>query len=78
MPDSFEGAAFSATELAAGIVAAYVSHNSIPVAELPALIASVDAALRRLAGNHLLLQCYDHAFGACRELKPLAYAFQAQ
>jgi predicted transcriptional regulator len=36
-------------ELAAGIVAAFVSHNSLPVAELPALIASVDAALRRLA-----------------------------
>jgi predicted transcriptional regulator len=39
----------NSVELAAGIVAAFVSHNSLPVAELPALIASVDAALRRLA-----------------------------
>jgi predicted transcriptional regulator len=38
-------------ELAAEIVAAFVSHNSVPVAELPSLIASVDAALRGLAGN---------------------------
>ncbi|MGJ0393901.1 MAG: MucR family transcriptional regulator [Methylocystis sp.] len=38
-------------ELAAGIVAAFVSHNSLPVAELPGLIASVDAALRRLASG---------------------------
>lgn len=36
-------------ELAAGIVAAFVSHNSLPMAELPALIASVEAALRGLA-----------------------------
>jgi predicted transcriptional regulator len=36
-------------ELAAGIVAAFVSHNSLPVAELPGLIEAVDAALRRLA-----------------------------
>jgi len=35
-------------ELAAEIVAAFVSHNSLPVAELPSLIASVDATLRRL------------------------------
>jgi predicted transcriptional regulator len=38
-------------ELAAEIVAAFVSHNSVPVAELPSLIASVDAALRGLAGK---------------------------
>lgn len=37
-------------ELAAEIVAAFVSHNSLPVAELPGLIASVDAALRKLSG----------------------------
>jgi len=35
-------------ELVVEIVAAYVSHNSLPVTELPALIASVDAALRGL------------------------------
>lgn len=38
-------------ELAAEIVAAYVSHNSLPAAELPALIGSVDAALRGLSGS---------------------------
>lgn len=37
------------TELAAEIVAAFVSRNSLPVSELPALILSVDATLRRLA-----------------------------
>lgn len=36
-------------ELAAEIVSAFVSHNSLPAAELPGLIASVDAALRKLA-----------------------------
>lgn len=45
-PDSEDA---SSIELAASIVAAFVSHNSLPVAELPALIASVDATLRRLA-----------------------------
>ena len=42
---------FNATELAAQIVAAFISHNSLPVAELPGLIGSVDAALRGLAGQ---------------------------
>ncbi|GJE31167.1 hypothetical protein LDDCCGHA_1343 [Methylobacterium oxalidis] len=36
-------------ELAADIVSAYVTNNSLPVAELPALIASVHAALNGLA-----------------------------
>ena len=36
-------------DLAAGIVAAYVRGNRIPVAELPGLIRSVDGALRKLA-----------------------------
>ncbi|AWN42829.1 MucR family transcriptional regulator [Methylobacterium durans] len=35
-------------ELAADIVSAYVSNNPLPVAELPALIASVHAALNGL------------------------------
>lgn len=39
------------TELAAEIVAAFVSNNSLPVAELPGLIASVDAALRSLVAG---------------------------
>ncbi len=47
-----EGAAeLNLMELAADIVAAFVSHNSLPVAELPGLIASVDAALRGLVGG---------------------------
>ncbi len=47
-----EGAAqFNAMELTADIVAAFVSHNSLPVAELPGLIASVDAALRGLVSR---------------------------
>ena len=37
------------TALAADIVAAFVSGNSLPAAELPALIHSVEAALRRLS-----------------------------
>ncbi len=47
-----EGAAeFNLIELTADIVAAFVSHNSLPVAQLPGLIASVDAALRGLVGR---------------------------
>jgi len=33
-------------ELAAGIVSAYVSNNSVPAADLPALIHDIHAALR--------------------------------
>ncbi|QGN00034.1 MucR family transcriptional regulator [Methylocystis parvus] len=51
MADSEREENFSSTELAAGIVAAFVAHNSLPVAELPALIASVETALRGLAGH---------------------------
>ncbi|MCJ2104733.1 MucR family transcriptional regulator [Methylobacterium sp. E-041] len=42
-------AAQSRQDLAAGIVAAYVRGNRIPVADLPGLIRSVDGALRKLA-----------------------------
>ncbi len=38
-------------ELAADVVAAYVSHNSLPANELPALIQSVQAAFIGLAGG---------------------------
>lgn len=38
-------------ELAAEIVSAFVSNNSVPVAELPALIASVHMTLGRLSGG---------------------------
>jgi len=36
--------------LAADIVSAYVARNSVPVGELPALIASTHAALTKLGG----------------------------
>lgn len=39
------------TRLAADIVAAYVANNSVPLAELPALIHAVRAALERLANG---------------------------
>ena len=38
-------------ELAAEIVAAFVANNSLPIAELPALIHSTHAALERLASG---------------------------
>ncbi|MEK4031773.1 MucR family transcriptional regulator [Methylocystis sp. IM3] len=47
-----EGAAdVNSMELAAEIVAAYVSHNSLAVADLPGLIASVAAALGSLSSR---------------------------
>jgi predicted transcriptional regulator len=38
-------------ELAADIVSAFVSNNSVPVAELPALIGNVHAALNQVASG---------------------------
>ncbi|RVD14240.1 transcriptional regulator, partial [Mesorhizobium sp. M7A.F.Ca.ET.027.02.1.1] len=38
-------------ELTATIVQAYVSNNPVPVNALPDLIASVDAAVRKLSGE---------------------------
>jgi predicted transcriptional regulator len=38
-------------ELAADIVSAYVSNNSVPVSELPALISDVFSALTRVSGG---------------------------
>lgn len=38
-------------ELAAGVVAAFVANNSLPVGDLPALIHSVRAALENLASG---------------------------
>lgn len=35
---------------ASDVISAYVAHNPIPAAELPALISSVHAVLQRLAG----------------------------
>ena len=36
-------------ELAAGVVAAFVSNNSVPVGELPALIQAVHTSIKKLA-----------------------------
>ena len=41
---------FDAVEVAADIVAAFVSHNSLPTGELPSLIESVHAAVRGFGG----------------------------
>jgi predicted transcriptional regulator len=38
-------------ELAADVVAAYVSHNTLPLGELTGLIADVHGALARVAGR---------------------------
>lgn len=37
-------------ELTAGIVSAYVGHNPVPAAQLPEIIASVNASVRKLGG----------------------------
>jgi len=49
MSESTQGTAPEFIELAADIIAAYVSNNPVPVAELPALIGNVHAALSDLA-----------------------------
>jgi len=38
-------------ELAAGIVSAYVSNNSVPASDLPGLLSQVHTALLRVAGG---------------------------
>jgi predicted transcriptional regulator len=39
-------------QLTASIVSAYVRHNSVPSAELPALIGQVHTALTRVSSGH--------------------------
>ncbi|MDR7039655.1 putative transcriptional regulator [Methylobacterium sp. BE186] len=51
MADSTEALRKDYTELAADIVAAYVSSNSLPLTDLPALISSVHAALSGLTAE---------------------------
>ncbi|MER2268169.1 MucR family transcriptional regulator [Methylobacterium oxalidis] len=51
MTDETQGLSLDFVELAADIVSAYVTSNSLPVADLPALIASVHVALTSLAGG---------------------------
>src|ERR1700732_1901827 len=50
MGDNTSGATF--IELTASIVSAYVSNNSVPTADLPALIGQVHAALTRVSRGH--------------------------
>jgi predicted transcriptional regulator len=38
-------------EMAASIVSAFVSHNSVPAGELPTLIQSVHGAIQKIAGT---------------------------
>jgi predicted transcriptional regulator len=42
---------FDAVEVVADIVAAFVSHNSLPTAELPSLIESVSSAVKGFLGQ---------------------------
>src|SRR6195952_70081 len=51
MSETTPGVAPEFIELAADIIAAYVSNNSVPVAELPALISNVHTALNGLANG---------------------------
>ena len=50
MSDSTSGGTF--IELTASIVSAYVSNNSVPSAELSALIGQVHTALTRVSSGH--------------------------
>ena len=50
MSDNTSGGTF--IELTASIVSAYVSNNSVPTAELPALIGQVHSALTRVSSGH--------------------------
>jgi predicted transcriptional regulator len=49
--EEISGFALDLTELACDIVAAYVSNNSVPIAELPNLIQSVHDAVRELTSG---------------------------
>ena len=51
MSEPTQGTAPEFIELAADIIAAYVSNNPVPVAELPALISNVHAALNGLTSG---------------------------
>lgn len=54
MKEEISGSALDLTELAGDIVAAYVSNNSVPIAELPSLIQSVHNAVRGLTSGSAL------------------------
>ncbi|WP_336490657.1 MucR family transcriptional regulator [Methylobacterium nigriterrae] len=50
-PQSISAQQDNHIELAAEIVSAYISNNSVPISELPALIASVHATLAGMANG---------------------------
>jgi predicted transcriptional regulator len=50
MSDNTSGGTF--IELTASIVSAYVSNNSVPSSDLPALIGQVHSALTRVSSGH--------------------------
>ena len=50
MSDNTSGASY--IELTASIVSAYVSNNSVPATDLPALIGQVHSALTRVSAGH--------------------------
>jgi predicted transcriptional regulator len=61
----------SKVEMAAEIVSAYVSHNTIGVTEIPALIASVHEALAALgAGSEAAAPAQDPAVPVRTSVKP--------
>ncbi|AWN39722.1 MucR family transcriptional regulator [Methylobacterium durans] len=51
MTEETQGQSPNFVELAADIVSAYVSNNSLPIAELPALLAGVHTALNGLTSG---------------------------
>ena len=53
MPTS-DAESLNLSELTADIVAAFVANNALPIAELPALIQSVHAALAKLASGSVI------------------------
>lgn len=56
MPAPTAASPLSLTELATGIIAAYVSNNPLPAAELPVLIARVHDTIAGLASGTLMAE----------------------
>ncbi|AZI37799.1 putative MucR family transcriptional regulator [Caenibius tardaugens NBRC 16725] len=65
-------AALNLSELTADIVAAHVSHNSVPISDLPLLISSVHAALAELGAtpDNLAVVAQEPAVPVKRSVKP--------
>ncbi|MCJ2045586.1 MucR family transcriptional regulator [Methylobacterium sp. J-078] len=60
MSDNAENQTIDFIDLASDIVCAYVSNNSVPVAELPSLVHSVHAALAGLASGAVQTAAEDN------------------